>query len=324
MIRLKKIIREKEGVSPLFISIYLALSAILFTAMLFFAHNISSSALKQRLMIEQDRLQERILLAGPKALELTESSEVERLRVNNTGSVTVRIRALYIDHKFVCDPSEFEGDAYIEPKECLWINLSSNLSPPIILNTTTANAQWTVATERGTKTTELGGELIWGEPEIPYSPNKFYFGPLMIVFDMFHWRSGSGSWRSGWTIPMGTKDVTWRILCVNVDDRPIVLSETSCLTLISNDNSPKDPLPWYIDPTISNTRLEPAVFNFEHYTWSKPFSEGGAKRRGVTGMSESTTCITFLTFFGHFVEADGTLTPFGQTVPFEAVLVTSK
>jgi len=140
---------------------------------------------------------------------------------------------------------------------------------------------------------------------------------------MFHWRSGTGPWISGWTIPKGTKDVTWRILLVNVDNRDIAINDTSCLTLISNDNSPKDPLPWYIDPTLSVTLFKPGIFNFVYYSWSKPISEGGATRQGVTGITESITCINFLTFHGSFIEPNGTM-PFGQTIPFEAVLITDE
>jgi len=325
MVRVRKFTKDKKGISPLFISLYLASIAILLISMLFFAVEVSSSGLNSGLRIEQERMQERIVMVGPEALELAEGSVVERLRVDNVGSITVRIRALYIDSEFICDPSEFDGDAYVEPKESLWINLSS-VTPPIIFDGKTVEAYWTVTTERGSRASEIGGKLKWGEPEIPYTPNKFYFGPLMIVFDMFHWRSGSGPWTSGWSISKGTKDVTWRILVVNVDNRDIVLTDTCCLTLISNDNSPKDPLPWYIDPTFpyQTMTLEPGVFNFIHYTWSKPFSAGGAKRQAVSGMQELTTCITFLTFFGHFIGVNGTLTPFGQTIPFEAVLVTSE
>jgi len=321
MMKLKRIVKNRKGLSSMFVSLYLAIMAILLISMLFIALSISSSALTERMRIEQERMQESIVMAGPEALKLIEGSIVQSLRVNNTGSITVRIRALYIDHKFVCDPSEFAGDAYIEPKESLWIQLYPNVNPPIILNDTTANAYWTVTTERGTKASETGGKLLWGEPGIPYSPKKFYFGPLMLMFDMFHWRSGSGPWRNGWTIPKGTKDVTWRILLVNVDDRDIIITDTSCLTLISNDNSPKAPLPWYIDPTLSQTTFKPSIFNFVYYTWSKPFSESGTSKQAVTGVSESTTMINFLTFFGSFVEPDGTLTPFGQTIPFEAVLI---
>jgi hypothetical protein len=325
MVRIRKFAEDKRAVSPLFISLYLALIVVLLISMLFFAVEVSSSGLNSRLKIEQERMQERILLAGPEALELTEASEVERLRVDNIGSVTVRIRALYIDHEFICDPSQFDGDAFAEPKESLWINLSS-VAPPIIFGGDTVNAYWTVTTERGSRASEIGGKLKWGEHDAPPTLGKFYWGPLMIVFDMFHWRSGSGSWTSGWSIPKGTKDVTWRILVVNVDNRDIAITDTSCLTLISNDNAPKDPLPWYIDPTFpyQTMTLKPGVFNFIHYTWSKPFSAGGAKRQAVTGMQELTTCITFLTFYGQFIEANSTLTPFGQTIPFEAVLVTSE
>jgi len=324
MMKLKRIIKNRKGLSPLFVSLYLAILAILLISMLFIALSISSSALTERMKIEQERMQERLVMTGPEALKLAEGSIVESLRVNNTGSITVRIRALYIDHKFVCDPSEFEGDAYIEPKEARWIKLYPNVDPPIIWDNTRINAYWTVTTERGTRASEIGGKLKYGEPWIPYSPKKFYYGPLMLMFDMFHWRSGSGPWRNGWTIPKGTKDVTWRILVVNVDDRDIDITDTSCLTLISNDNSPKDPLPWYIDPGLSPTTFEPGVFNFVYYTWSKPFSESGRSKQGVTGVGESTTCINFLTFFGFFVEPDGTLTPFGQTIPFEAVLITTE
>jgi hypothetical protein len=317
-----KIIKDKKGVSPLFVSLYLAILAITLVSMLFFALEVSGSALRERLRIEQERMQERIALVGPEALELNENSEVERIRVNNTGSITVRLRALYIGHNFIRDLSQFDGDAYIEPKECLWLNLSANVGYPIVFDDATMSASWTVTTERGTKASEIGAELLWGEPDIPYTPNKFYFGPLMLVFDMFHWKSGSGPLTSGWTIPKGTKDVTWRIMVVNIDDRDIILTDTSCFTLISNDNSPKDPMPWYIDPTLCQTlTLEPSEYNFIYYTWNKPYSAGGASKQDMN-TKDSTTCINFLTFFGNFVEADGTLTPFGQTIPFEAVLIT--
>jgi len=290
--------------------------------MLFIAISISSTSLAERMKIEQERMQESLAFTGPEALNLTQNSIVHCIRVNNTGSIAVRIRALYIDSKFICDPSRFEGDAYINPRESLWIQLYPNIR--VIFNDTTMNAYWTVTTERGTRASEIGANLKWGSPYTPYTPNKFYFGPLMIIFDMFHWRSGTGPWRDGWTIPKGTKDVTWRILLVNIDDRPISVTDTSCLTLISNDNSPKDPLPWYIDPTLSRMEFRPGIFTFVYYTWSKPASEQGASKQGVTGMQESTTCINFLTFFGSFKESNGTLTPFGQTIPFEAVLVTTE
>jgi len=319
-----KIVRNRKGISPIFVSIYLAILVVVLISLLFTALNTYGSSLTERMRVEQERRQESIGLIGPEALNLTESggTVAHCLRVNNTGSITVRIRALYVGHTFVCDPSKFTGDAYINPKETLWIQLFPNVR--IELNDTTLNAYWTVTTERGTKSSEIGANLIWGEPWFPGSPKKFYIGPLMLMFDMFHWRSGTGPWQPGWTIPKGTNKVTWRILVVNIDDRDIIINERSCLTLISNDNDPKDPLTWYIDPTLGNLTFRPGIFNFVYYTWDKPVSESGAKQKAITGMKESTTCINFLTFFGSFVEPNGDLTSYGQTIPFEAVRITTE
>ena len=78
---------------------------------------------------------------------------------------------------------------------------------------------------------------------------------------------------------------------------------------------------WYIDPDLSSTIFEPGVYNFVYYKWSKPVGPG-AQPQAVPGSGGGTTCINFLTFFGEFEEADGSRTPFGQTVPFEAVRIT--
>ena len=318
--KFNKIIRNKKGLSPLFVSLYLVIIIILLISTLFVAISISNTAIVENMKIEEDRGQESISLVGPGALNLTyDKNYVHSLRVNNTGSITVRLRGLYVDHEFICDPSELEGDSYIEPKGSLWIGLYPTYQIEFASN---INSIWTVTTERGTKAFETGANLTYGNGG-SYVPNKFYFGPLMLIFDMFHWQSDGGVWRNGWTIPKGTPDVTWRILLVNVDNRDIEIKETSCLTLISNDNSPKDPLAWYIDPTKSATLLKPGVYNYIYYTWNKPYSHPGASKHGITGMTESTTCINFLTFFGTFIDVNGT-TPFGQTVPFEAVLVTTE
>ena len=323
---MNEIIRNRKGLSPIFLSVYLALMTILLVSTLFLALDISRSALTVAMRIEQERIQEKIELTGPGALNLTQGSIVETLRVNNAGAITVRIRALYINHVFVCDPSEFTGDSYIAPKESLWINLTSpNVDPPIVFNTTTMNADWTVTTERGTRASEIGWKL-WTEEPGSYTPNKFYYGPLMIIFDMFHWRSGTGPWTNGWTIPKNTPDVTWRILVMNIDDRPIKLEKVSCFTLISNDNDPQAPMAWYIDPEPENQtlplHLEPYHLNFLLYSWNKPYDPDKPNQRVKMSVKEDVTNVNFLTFYGHFVEADGTLTTFGQTVPFEAVLVT--
>jgi len=322
-----KSIKNKKGISPLFVSIYLVIIVAVLLSLLFAALSTYESSLTTRMRIEQERRQESIRLIGPKALNMSEGTYAGYLRVNNTGSITVRIRALYVGDKYVCDPSKDlgAGDSYIDPKEALWISLYPHVH--IELNSTTLNALWTVTTERGIKTSEIGAKLIWGEPPL-WWPKKFYIGPLMLMFDMFHWSAtpATGPWNHGWSIPQGNQEITWRILVVNIEDKPILLNEKSCLVLISNDNSPKDPKTWYIDPLLMGSMtLLPGDFNFIYYTWKAPFSHHGGKdafHQGITGLSTDDTCLNFLCFYGSFVESDGTLTSYGQTIPFEAVQIT--
>ncbi len=324
--KLKSIIKNKKGISPLFVSIYLVIIGAILLSLIFSALSTYESSLATRMSIEQERRQESIRLIGPKALNIS-GIYAGYLRINNTGSISVRIRALYVGHKFICDPSKDlgAGDSYIDPKEALWIKLYPYVH--IEINSTTLNALWTVTTERGIKSSEIGTKLILGEPPLLW-PKKFYIGPLMLLFDMFHWSEtpATGSWNHGWSIPQSSKEITWRILVVNIDDKPIIMNEKSCLTLISNDNSPKDPKTWYIDPLLmGSTTLLPGDYNFIYYTWKAPFSHHGGKdafRQGITGLSTDDTCMNFLTFYGSFIESDGTLNSYGQTIPFEAVQIT--
>ncbi len=315
--------KDKKGISPVFAAIYLSLLAFLLISTLFVALFTYGSAISDRIKMEEERQQESVTLAGPKALNLTASgSYFEALRVNNTGTITIRIRALYIGGKFICDPSRFSGDSYINAKEFIWIKLYPTVK--IELNQTTLDAFWTVTTERGVRGYETGANLIFGPPGSEYNPMRFYIGPLMILFDMFHWRSGTGPWQNGWSIPKNTKDVTWRILISNIDNRDIEVTDKSSFTLISNDNAPSAPVPWYIDPLLSSLYYRPGAFYFIYYSWSKPFSEGGASRQSANVFGDGTTCINFLMFLGNFVNPNGTRTPYGQTIPFEAVIVTTE
>ena len=315
MIRIKKFRNNKKGVSSIFIAIYLSLIGILLISTLYVGQVISRSSITEYLKIEQDRRQEYFILT--KLITETSESNFTYLEVKNTGAITVRIRALYIDGEFKEDPSLLDGDSYIEPKEALNITLS----PPIAIDDG-IDAQWTLTSERGIKSSELGMNL-WDKINGPiYTPNKFYFGPLMLIFDMFHWRSGNGAWNTGWTIPKGTKDVTWRILLTNVDNRTITITDDSDFSLVSNLGQQNQVLNWYINPELGSLTLEPGMYYFVYYTWSKPFSDPGHQNQAITNLNPGTPCLNFLTFTGFFEELDGTLSPFGQTIPFEAILIT--
>ena len=314
-----KFSKTSKGLSTIFISVYVAILSTILISILLLGVEISASSLAENSRIEQERMQEKIVLAGPNALQVS-GSIVEKIRVNNTGSITTRIRGFYIDHKFICDPSKFAGDSYIKPKESIWIQLTGNVFPPVELNEATLNSDWTITSERGARASEIGVKLLWGEPGTPYTPNKFYYGPLMLVFDMFHWRSGAGTWNDGWNITTGIHDVTWRILLANIDERPINVYDRSTFTLLPNDKV--DSKSWYIDPTLGPITFEPGVYHFVYFTWNQPFDPSGPNHaQDMVGFGSGTNCINFLTFVGEFEEADSSKTPFGQTIPFEAVLV---
>jgi len=310
--------QNKKGVSSIFIGIYLSLIAVLLISSLYAAQAISRSSLTDYLKIEQDRRQENIQIT--KIVTDTNDLYFTSIQVNNTGAITVRIRALYVAGVFKFDPSELEGDSYIEPKEALNITLV----PPILFDGDMLNAEWAVTTERGTRSSDIGMNL-WEETSGPvYTPNKFYFGPLMLVFDMFHWRSGTGPWKSGWSIPKSATDVTWRILLANVDSRPITLTDRSCFTLVGNEQQQNKIVSWFVNPELGDITFEPGKYYFVYYTWAAPYSASSNSIQKPNALSVGIPCINFLTFTGYFTELNKTQTAFGQTIPFEGVLVTDQ
>jgi hypothetical protein len=315
---LRKLSRGKKGISSIFIAIYLALIVILLITALFVGQVISRSSLTDYLKIEQERRQENIQIT--KIVTDESATNVLYVQVNNTGAITVRIRALYVGEEFKLDPSTLVGDSYIEPKEAMNITLI----PPIRFDGDVLSVQWTVTTERGTRSSELGMNL-WEETSNPvYTPNKFYFGPLMLLFDMFHWRSGTGPWKSGWSIPKAATDVTWRILLTDADSRPITITDTSCFTLVGNQIQTNKIVPWFVNPELGSLTFLPGRYYFVYYTWDRPYSDSGPQTQGPDGLNVGMPCINFLTFTGHFMELNGTTTAFGQTIPFEAVLITDE
>ena len=108
--------------------------------------------------------------------DATPGINVESLRVNNTGSIAVRIRALYIGEVFQCDPSTFDGDSYIKPKAYIWIQLSGNTED--IKYEQTKNSFWTVTTERGTQSTERGDHILEGPTGPVQDTSNIRVGPF--------------------------------------------------------------------------------------------------------------------------------------------------
>ena len=123
----------------------------------------------------------------------------------------------------------------------------------------------------------------------------------------------------GWHPPSST-DVVWKITVQNIDDRIVILNELSCLTLVPNNGGAQRP--WYIEKVIhgdgtSSNSIMPQETVSIIYRWDTPTS----KKASRTFDSECQNRV-FLTFYGVFNYPDGSAKPYGQTIPFEAVLIT--
>ena len=312
--------RNRKGISSLFIAIYVSMLATILITTLFVGVNLGKSSLTTYMKLEQERLQEGILIGGPGGMQI-EGGNVKCLRVNNTGSIAVRIRALYIGQTYKCDPSTFDGDSYIEPKESLWIQLTD-----IGINyAETKKSIWTVTTERGVISSEKGQYILEGPGSDPDTSN-IRIGPFEISFESFHYSKDNGaSWQPGWSIPSGTKNVMFKIEIRNIDDEPIILTESSCFELHANDDIPNNRLFWYIQPPSSGyltiwpeTPPVPVIYDRQ---------APGSKTIPNFNFQPGYTAVNYLIFTGYYGNAIGEpdhLKPIAQTIPFEAVLATQK
>jgi len=312
---------ENKGVSTVFGSILFVILIITLASTLFFTLYKYNHSVQEPIRLEEERMQEKIVLCALVTQNQSGNEYIAAVLVNNTGSITSRLRAVYIDSEFLCDPSEYAG-TYLNAKESLWVLLPAGVRYE-------ANAKIAVTTERGIKSVEYEWRLKHGgEFNPPAEQTRFYFGPLMLDFNRFYYtecdpKNGSydpSTWKPGWEIEIGTGSIAWNITVKNVDDRDITINQFSCFTLFPN-KSPSNRRAWYIEPPqqsftqfIASNKTVNII-----YIWDRP------KMVQTTPQNIYTTVCrnkVFLTFFGLFHEHDGTTKPYGQTIPFEAVLCT--
>jgi hypothetical protein len=313
---------SRKGISTI-AAVFMLL--IMFTVMIslivaFVNYNLSAS---EQMDIDHERSQEKIELTG---LTVNEDFEIESVIINNTGTIDVRIRALYEtvdgESKLLFDPSSY-WETKIAPATSLVIYIPGDL--PVIQFD--PEAKIVAATERGTKTLDSVPALFYGpiEPPSEYDPTKLYIGPLMLKFDDFqHHKTDqygnldSGeTWRPGWVVDEKGY-LAWKITIMNIDDRNITLNRFASFNLVPTE-SPSSTLSWYIEPTDVTTQfLQVNQTASLTYKWTNPISGTSTKLT-----FPECTCMVFLTFFGVFEENDGTETPYAQTIPFEASVTVS-
>ncbi len=307
----------------------LTFSTLLLLIFGFFGYN---AATNEQMKFEQEKAQEKILLT---ALGVVNQTYISYAQVNNTGTIQVKIRAIYevTDNatKFLCDPSTYM-DTTIDPSRSLviWPSPNATYLAPFKSEQGVGETKLVLATERGTKTIEYEGIILYGAPTPPqqYDTSRYYLGPLELMFTAFYYRKTSqngvyipsDSWHPGWTINKGYGYVAWNITVRNIDNetQSIELNTFSSLTLVPND-SPSNDLTWYIEPgSGQNTQVLP-----QGQSTSVVFIWADQTKRGSTGQqiyTVSCRVLAFLTFYGWFHWKDGTTTTYGQTIPFEAAI----
>ena len=166
-------------------------------------------------------------------------------------------------------------------------------------------------------------------PSNPPAPDNVpLFGPLQLDFEEFYYTECDSqgnfdpvSWKTASSIEIGNRPIAWKITVSNVCSKDITLSKYSCLTTMPNDQSIKQ-RPWYIEPTkteggtSSGLLLESGHKASLVYIW-----DDSSASTPQTIYDSLLQAKILLTFFGTFHEADDTTKPYGQTVPFQAVLM---
>ncbi len=308
-----------KGISTVFGSVLFIILVVTLGSTLFFTLYKYNDSVQESIKVEEERMQERIVLCALATQNQSGTEYIAAILVNNTGSITSRMRAIYIDNEFLCDPSEY-ADTYLNAKESLWILLPAGVRYE-------ANAKMAVATERGVKSLEYEWRLKpGGEFNPPVEQTRFYFGPLMLDFNKFYYtecdpRTGSydpSKWKPGWEIEIGTGSIAWNITVKNVDDRNITINQFSCFTLFPN-KSPSNRRAWYLEPPQQSFTQFIEVNKTVNiiYIWDRPRMLQTSPQTIYATVCRNKV---FLTFFGLFHEHDGTTKPYGQTIPFEAVL----
>ncbi len=281
--------------------------------------------------IEHERSQEKIIMSE---LILDEGmTKITHVNISNTGTITVKIRAIYVDNltmtTLICDPSTY-WETFIEPAESLQIPIPDGSGSGIIFEP--INSKIMAATERGVKTGVHEGLFVFGPIE-EYEPDMLYIGPLMLQFNAFWYNETSsdgvldpnGTWRPGWRMSHHFGYCAWNVSVMNVDlkNRSITINRYSSFNVVPAD-SPSNELSWYLEPIDQTNYTQFIAWNQTVdivFIWSNPKNFPGEGGNSATKMTlpECRTMV-FLTFYGWFHEDDGTTTPYAQTIPFEAAI----
>ncbi len=325
--------KRNSGVSTVVGTVLFMILIFSLASTLFLALSRYNESVQMGEAIEQERAQERISMIALSNETVAGTNYIKGVLVNNTASITSNIRAVYIDDVFLCDPSIETSinptGTYMNAKSSMMINFTEiEYSPTSTI---------AVATERGVKVIRFEADLMAGNSlQTVLQPPQSSYGPLRLDFDNFYYKNSTtgGSfnynqqWYPGWNVPKSWvgNPVVWNITVTNIDPRNITLNQYTALTLVPNENSGQ--APWYVEPSEEPNATGPnTIFIASNqtvhiiYTYVTPRESTPNLR--AQSIPNADTCKIFLTFYGVFHEDDGTTKPYGQTIPFESVLIGS-
>lgn len=305
MARFKK---NRRGVSSVIICVYLALIMLVLGVSLFSAIEISTNSSIAQLRLNQERSQEAVLVKVG-GLSVV-NDKIDTITVNNTGSIMEKISGIYIGSIFIKDPS-----IYISPQESKAISISDK---SISYSSNEYNSLL-ITTERGTAFSSVIADL---DPKSsPGAEQSTVYGPIRLIFEQFYYTPFineftlsdliSSTWKEAWAVPPAT-DLIWRIRIQNVAEENIQINDKSSLTLISNTGG--DMYVYYVDTSCSDLTIKPKDYATIYFAWGSPDADKPTNQ--IPKPPNPRAFITFLVLEGQV----GNI-PLGQTIPFEAVLV---
>jgi hypothetical protein len=299
-----KFFRQKKGVATIYASL-LALILILMLLMLVISFFVNyNSITKSQTAITDQKIREKLSINNV----VPETNKLN-IVVENTGSIELIVRAIYIKNNgsvsFVRDPS-----VYMKPATLATI--------PIPLPTV-QNFSIVAATERGTLSSEFFIPT-WALNTYRYDTENLTIGALRLKFESFELsiydstKNQWGSWIPGWNPPTGPY-LKWRVNITNISEGPVMLNNRTSLG-ISLVDGPTEVL-WYINPISVSLPVNQTVPVI--YAVNQPEGIPTKDLQKIT-VGEGTPYMVFLTFFGTSQDALGVIQPYGQNIPFEAII----
>jgi hypothetical protein len=293
----KNIASEKKAVSTIYASLVALLIVFLLLSLLasyFYNYN---ETLQNQMNTNEQKTEEALLIADANVSQ----NVITDIKVQNTGTTAIKIRAIYSKNStatsFVSDPLVYisPGDTYEIPT-----NIGYNSTESLF-----------VATERGTLSKEYFVHK-WETSGFIYDTENLEIGYVKLRFESFYYSVSNGNnwgpWELGWNPPRN-QYIRWKINVTNISNYVIKLNNSTALNLWA-PGSPETA--WYINATQINLTIG------EQREIIFPIDNSGNLQKYT---SSSSSAMVFLTFLGKVVLSDGSEMSYGQTIPFEAVVI---